>query len=150
QMTRVGPSLDITDAYAARILSETQEIFTQIDPCGADVACPIILTLRTLTFTRRIGTSVTAAELIKLRRDTGSFVLIVDRLDDRSCPPTPGGFAEGPGRILGCVGVARDYIAVVRWAPVRFGTVLAHEFGHARGLPHRSQRCAVMNATASN
>lgn len=47
------------------------------------------------------------------------------------------------GTILGCTPTPGTCVVVRRWSSLE-GQVLAHEFGHSKGLPHRSDTDAVM------
>ena len=47
--------------------------------------------------------------------------------------------------IIGCAPTPGNSFAVVRWSLIQEGVLWTHEFGHNRGLSHRTDPTAVMN-----
>jgi len=47
--------------------------------------------------------------------------------------------------VIGCAPVPGNSLAVVRWSLIQEGVLWTHEFGHNRGLNHRTDPTAVMN-----
>lgn len=146
KVSRVSRSTDLSSAEIDRILTDVSAIFTKADitpSCRVDIACPVTVSLQNLSNVPRRSFIQEAKELIDLHRETGSDVLVVDYLGDAACPDG----IRGPGRILGCVGLANDWMAVLRYSAVAFpGIIWAHEFSHLRGNGHRDDPCALMNS----
>jgi hypothetical protein len=142
-------AVPVPEAEVQQALDEANSIFDRKD-CWGD--CPIgdcpkgrcgvrLVSRPPILHHLRVSRIDTLDEIVSIQRTTGANAILVDRLSTDACPEHSEA-AVGPGRILGCA--TRLWIVIVR-DPRRMGLVLAHEFGHLSGLPHRPGRCALMN-----
>lgn len=145
KFTYAGPAAGLTDADLRPVLADATKIFKDKE-CKNDIGCDYTLTLKSPTKNYVYLTRVSSElEIIAIQNATGANVIIADRIAPSLCSNSTDP-AFGPGRItLGCAPLGRGtWIAIVRDLPI-MSVVLAHELGHAAGLPHRTALCALMH-----
>ena len=138
QVRRFNTS-SLTNADADRILGDATTVLQANDGAG-DVACATAFgrTGDVTAFTEGDGSIDSAAEFNALVALPGQ-IKIVNQIN--WCG------ALIPN-VIGCAPVPGNSLAVVRFTPSLEGILLAHEYGHNKGLNHRNDDPnAVMNGT---
>lgn len=142
--TYAGPRPRASDSDVRDATLAASAIY-QVKNCTNDVPCGINLTnARAVAHFPHPGRITGLNEILAIQRATRARVILADRISQSACPDRLEPVA-GPGRILGCADLTIGSWLVVVRDPSRMGITLAHEFGHASGLPHRTASCALMN-----
>jgi hypothetical protein len=130
----------LSDAQADAILG-VGTVVLRINDGSGDVACNVTLmrdpTVTVTTFTTGTGIINSGADFSAVIGLPG-HVKVVNQIN----------WCGGPGiGIIGCAPVPGNSLAVVRFAANQEGILWDHEFGHNKGLSHRSGSDLVMNPT---
>jgi len=118
------------------------DIFEKKD-CPEDVPCAFQLTMQEpILLYSQDSTRITfKQDVAAIEEATGGDVVVTERIDPNACPDE----SLGVGRILGCADGYGRWVMITRDTRAIMGVTLAHELGHARGLPHRCILRALMN-----
>ncbi|TBW10392.1 hypothetical protein E0E52_03870 [Azotobacter chroococcum] len=138
QVSRFNTSA-LTNADAGSILADATNVLQTNDGPG-DVACNVAFSRNgnVTAFTTGDGSIDSQAEFNTVIGLPG-YVKVVNSIN--WC----GALAPN---IIGCAPVPGNSLAVVRFTAAQEGILLAHEYGHTKGLNHRNDDAnAVMNGT---
>lgn len=128
----------MSNSEADRIFNSGTQVL-RTDDGSNDVSCDLTLQRsgNVRSFNTGDGSIDSSSEFYAVLNSTG-FVKVVNRIN--WC----GGFAPN---IIGCAPVPGNSMVVVRFTRSLEGILWAHEYGHTRGLRHRSSSTAIMNGT---